>query len=163
MSLVVMNFNIDFHVGLTQMNPNTEYELPLYALPDLVSMGPCWLYAITKRHNSLYDRSDRFNNQILGAEEVLDQDQIVPGPSLNPRRRRHRPMREEAGEVEVHEDSDDGADLPIVVMENIPFPELGEEAVEGGEGGAEEVNSRQNLQENSQNLSRKRNQVLVRK
>lgn len=30
------------------MNPNEKFRLPLYALPDLVSMGPSWLFAITK-------------------------------------------------------------------------------------------------------------------
>ena len=46
-------------IGLTQMNPNKEFPIPQYALPDLVSMGPSWLYAITKTHNNVYTAQRR--------------------------------------------------------------------------------------------------------
>jgi hypothetical protein len=42
-------------IGLTALSPETKFELPLYALPDLVSVGPSWLFAITKTHNNLLD------------------------------------------------------------------------------------------------------------
>ncbi|ODM93789.1 Neuralized-like protein 2 [Orchesella cincta] len=49
----------NMRIGLTQMNPSKEFPLPMYALPDLVSMGPSWLYAITKTHNNVYSAARR--------------------------------------------------------------------------------------------------------
>ncbi|CAG7681494.1 unnamed protein product [Allacma fusca] len=59
--------------GLTQLDPNSEFELPLYALPDLVSMGPSWLYAITKTHNNVYEAQNQalHNNQGQGADDIV--------------------------------------------------------------------------------------------
>jgi neuralized-like protein 2 len=60
-------------IGLTQLDPNSEFELPLYALPDLVSMGPSWLYAITKTHNNVYEAQNQAlqNNQVQGADDIV--------------------------------------------------------------------------------------------
>lgn len=60
-------------IGLTQMNPNKEFSLPLYALPDLVSMGPSWLYAITKTLNNMSDdrRQDDINPPIRDPQELI--------------------------------------------------------------------------------------------
>ncbi|CAG7830243.1 unnamed protein product, partial [Allacma fusca] len=61
--------------GLTQLDPNNEFELPMYALPDLVSMGPSWLYAITKTHNNVYEAQAQNealqNNQGRGADDIV--------------------------------------------------------------------------------------------
>jgi len=38
-------------IGLTQINPKTIENLPLYALPDLVALGPSWLHALTQSHD----------------------------------------------------------------------------------------------------------------
>ncbi|CAL8087853.1 unnamed protein product [Orchesella dallaii] len=58
----------NMRIGLTQMNPNKGFPLPMYALPDLVSMGPSWLYAITKTHNNVYSSVRR---EAPNAEELL--------------------------------------------------------------------------------------------
>ena len=42
-------------IGLTQQDPNKEFELPQYALPDLANMGKSWIFAVTKSHNRVYD------------------------------------------------------------------------------------------------------------
>jgi hypothetical protein len=153
------------------MNPNTQFELPLYALPDLVSMGPCWLYAITKRHNSIYE-TRYYENHVLGGEEMLDQDQIVPGPQANVRRRRGRHQQDPFDEdevhtverhpaEEVHDESDEGVPgLPInaSIFENNPNSNGAIVAVV-----SDDLSTRQNVQENSQNHCRKKNQVLIRK
>lgn len=75
-------------IGLTQMNPNKEFPLPLYALPDLVSMGPSWLYAITKTHNNVYTaqrRQEELSAAIREAQELVGEwEGSVPRPVLPP-------------------------------------------------------------------------------
>lgn len=41
-------------IGLTQFNPKDKFQLPQYALPDLVNMGKSWIFAVTKSHNRVY-------------------------------------------------------------------------------------------------------------
>lgn len=54
-------------LGLTQKDPSSRFDLPLYALPDLIPIGPSWAYAITKTaiSASIKEVEDR--------EEVLDE------------------------------------------------------------------------------------------
>lgn len=69
-------------IGLTQLNPNKEFPLPLYALPDLVTLGPSWLYAITKTHN-MYTAQQQHRQEEL--TEALRQAQgFVAGMQGNP-------------------------------------------------------------------------------
>lgn len=42
-------------IGLTMHNPNNNFQLPQYALPDLANQGKTWVYAVTKSHNKVVD------------------------------------------------------------------------------------------------------------
>lgn len=42
-------------LGLTQLNPDSRFKLPQYALPNLTNMGSSWIFAITKSHNNMYE------------------------------------------------------------------------------------------------------------
>lgn len=46
-------------LGLTQLDPNTYFPLPQYAMPDLTNMGQSWIYAVTKSHNKVFINDDR--------------------------------------------------------------------------------------------------------
>lgn len=99
-------------IGLTQLDPNSGFELPLYALPDLVQMGPCWLFAITKRHNNVLDH--RYEGLPPGYEQ--EEHELVNNP-------REAPAR--ADDDETSDDSDDGIDFENLrigqrVFENNP-------------------------------------------
>jgi len=110
-------------IGLTQLSPETQFELPLYALPDLVSigkylnipvinltknpifkcskynflticLGPSWLFAITKTHNNIFEAQ---------AQQAAAQiDEPPPGNNL-----------EEGGNAN-NDGGEDGRDLPEV-------------------------------------------------
>ena len=40
-------------IGLTQIDPNDRFDIPLYALPDLANISPkkSWIFAVTAMHN----------------------------------------------------------------------------------------------------------------
>ena len=42
-------------IGLTQLNPDSGFKLPQYALPDMANMGRSWIMAVTKSHNRVYE------------------------------------------------------------------------------------------------------------
>lgn len=42
-------------LGLTQVDPNLQPPLPMYALPDLNLIGRSWVFAITRSNNWVYD------------------------------------------------------------------------------------------------------------
>jgi len=148
-------------IGLTQLDPNTGFELPLYALPDLVSMGPCWLYAITKRHNLLEHRYDRF---------TLDQPPLPLHDGL--------PLPLEDGRREEEEESEEALGIAGAVFENNPaiaivadpplfppdlFDSIHPLLLDGDGGGGVEENLEENALNTDHQRRANREQVLRRK
>ena len=101
-------------IGLTQLDPNTEFELPLYALPDLVSKGPSWLYAITKTHNNVYEAQNQAlqqQQQQQQANHVQQQQQPQPDQGAG--------YEDDKDGDEDEEDEEDDDDIDVEMYENL--------------------------------------------
>ena len=61
-------------IGLTQIDPNDQFDIPLYALPDLANISPkkSWIFAVTAMHN---------RSGLSNAARVETQAQLSPSES----------------------------------------------------------------------------------
>ncbi|ESO91073.1 hypothetical protein LOTGIDRAFT_217613 [Lottia gigantea] len=58
-------------VGLTQLNPSNQFELPQYALPDLANIGKSWIFAVTKTHNRVVPEDQEPYKSVLKNSEII--------------------------------------------------------------------------------------------
>lgn len=69
-------------IGLTQIDPNDQFKIPLYALPDLANISPkkSWIFAVTAMHNRSSDSGGAGSNP-LPALSIVGED--GDGPTEN--------------------------------------------------------------------------------
>ena len=99
-------------IGLTQHDPNTHFELPRYALPDLANMherGKSWIFAVTKSHNRVYEDDSLNAENPRPYKSVLGEGDFV----YTYRGRIKKSLLKPVPEVFLHRDSEDSALLSV--------------------------------------------------